>query len=116
MKYSYSFSGPATHDIESALDYVEYTLFNRPAAKALAQAVREEIGIILDNPELYAVIDEPVLKSKGIRFAMVKNYLMFYSFSRENKTVTIYRFLHGSRNWMSLLRHSLAADQTNITK
>ena len=106
MKYSYSFSGPAAHDIESAIDYVEYTLFNRPAAKALSQAVREEINIILDNPELYAVIDDPVLKANGIRFAMVGNYLLFYSFSRENRTVTIYRFLHGRRNWMSILRQS----------
>jgi plasmid stabilization system protein ParE len=110
VKYSYSFSGPATHDIESALDYVEYALLNRPAAKALAQTVREEIGIILDNPELYAVIYEPVLKSNGIRFAMVKNYMLFYRFSKENKAVTIYRFLHGSRNWMSILRQSFTIE------
>ena len=110
MRYTCFFSGPATHDIESALDYVEYALFNRPAAKALAQAVRDEIAIIVDNPELYAIIDDPVLKANGVRFAMVKNYLLFYSFSRENRTVTIYRFLHGRSNWMSILRQSFTTE------
>ena len=106
MGYSVIINDPAEQDINSALDYIEYSLFNQAAAISLFNDLNDEIDRLSQNPELYAIIDDPVLKPNGVRFAMVRNYLLFYSFSRENKTVTIYRFLHGRRNWISILRHS----------
>ena len=106
MGYSVIINGSSEQDINSVLDYIEYSLFNQAAAISLFNDLNEEIDRLSQNPEIFAVIDDPVLKANGIRFAMVKNYLLFYSFSRENKTVTIYRFLHSRRNWMSILRQS----------
>jgi len=106
MGYSVIISGPAEQDINSVLDYIEYSLFNHAAAISLFKNLNEEIDRISQNPDIFAAIDDHVLKANGVRFTMVRNYLLFYSFSRENKTVTIYRFLHGRRNWMSILRQS----------
>ncbi len=106
MGYSVIINGQAEQDIKSAIDYIEYSLFNQSAAMSLFNDLNEEIDRISQNPDIFAVIDDPVLKAAGVRFAMVGNYLLFYSFSRENRTVTIYRFLHGRRNWMSILRQS----------
>ena len=35
--------------------------------------------------------------------AMIKNYLLFYVVDENSKTVTVIRFLHGRRNWKSIL-------------
>jgi len=34
---------------------------------------------------------------------MIKNYLLFYVVEEDHKTVTVIRFLHGRRNWKSIL-------------
>ncbi|MBR6348633.1 MAG: type II toxin-antitoxin system RelE/ParE family toxin [Spirochaetales bacterium] len=106
MGYSVIINGSAEQDINSVLDYIEYSLCNQAAAISLFNDLNEEIDRISQNPDIFAVIDDLVLKAAGVRFAMVGNYLLLYSFSRENRTVTIYRFLHGKRNWMSILRQS----------
>ena len=39
----------------------------------------------------------------GIRLVTVKNYLVFYVISEENKRVCIIRFLHSKQNWNAVL-------------
>ena len=48
------------------------------------------------------MLDE-VLAQKGYRKLIVQNYIAFYIVSHERKTVTVYRVLHGRRQWEALL-------------
>ena len=66
----------------------------------------EKISNLSDYPEKYQLVEDPVLKTWGIRFVVVKNYLAFYTISEETKTVHIIRFLYGKRNWPVILRQS----------
>lgn len=55
-------------------------------------------------PAKFAVVDEPVLISWGIRIFRVNNYLVFYRIDEAANTVHVVRFLYGKRNWKSVLR------------
>jgi len=50
---------------------------------------------------MYPAVPDEYLASKGFRFVMVKNYMLFYIVI-ENEVI-ILRFLYGSRDWMNLL-------------
>ena len=58
------------------------------------------------------VQSEPVLKSWGIGFVRVKNYLAFHTISKENRAVYIVRFLYGKRDWVSVLKQDLHKEST----
>jgi hypothetical protein len=51
-----------------------------------------------------AVVSDEYLSSLEIRFAMVKNYMMFYIV--DNKQINFIRFMYGRRDWINILRNS----------
>lgn len=108
--YSVIVSKVAKVDIMSAYDYIELSLHNPSAADALLAEIEREVGDLKENPSICAVTDDPVLKTAGLRFSIVKNYLLFYSVSISEKTITIIRFLSGRMNWRSILRQSFTID------
>lgn len=108
--YSTIFSVDSMKDIKSSSDYIEFSLHNPVAADSLLEELDEELDNLEENPFICAVIDDPVLKAAGLRFSIVKNYLLFYTVSIKEKTITIIRFLNGRMNWRSILRQSFTID------
>ena len=47
------------------------------------------------------------LTEKGLRFAIIKNYLMFFIVDEENKIVTVIRFLYRRRDWKNILKQKM---------
>jgi len=109
-KYTVIVSKDAKEDFMSAYNYIELSLHNPSAADALLEEIEKEVGNLRENPFIRAVIDDPVLKAVGLRFSIVKNYLLFYTVSISEKTITIIRFLSGRMNWRSILRQSFTID------
>jgi len=55
----------------------------------------------IDNIYLYSIIRDEYLASKGYRFSIVNNYLMFFVVNE--KQIEIIRFLYGYRDWIKML-------------
>jgi hypothetical protein len=53
---------------------------------------------------MYPAVPDEYLASKGFRFTMVKNYMLFYSV--EEKEINTSRFLYGHRNWIKILENT----------
>ena len=53
-----------------AADYIEFTLKNPTAADNLLDVATEQIGSLADLPQKFRLVDDPVLASWGIRFAI----------------------------------------------
>ena len=70
-------------------------------------AATEQIGSLAVLPQKFCLVDDPVLASWGIRFAIINNYLAFYTIYEEKQTVIIVRFLYQKSNWTSILRQGL---------
>ena len=105
-RYSAAFTESAKKDIKESVDYIEFSLHNPSAADRLMDKIDEELENLEFNPYSCAVIDDPLLQTIGLRFCIVENYLLFYTVSEEEKSISVIRFLHGRRNWMSILRQS----------
>ena len=105
MSYKIRISNRAQADIDRAADHIEYVLKNPQAADSLLDEVDEVISSLVTMPERYAVVDDDVLASWGIRFTRVKNYLAFYTIDDDHRTVFIVRFLFGRSDWLTILRN-----------
>ena len=65
----------------------------------------------LDNlqlmPNAWPLVKEDHLATKWYRSFLAKNYLVFYKIFEDEKIVRMYRFLHSSRDWVSILKEDL---------
>lgn len=104
MTYKIHITKKAEKDIESAADYIEFTLFNPKAAYGLLDKLEKAINSLAFAPKMHPLVDDPVLKSWGIRFVPIDNYLAFYVVDDALKTVFLTRFLYGKREWIRLLK------------
>jgi plasmid stabilization system protein ParE len=50
-------------------------------------------------------IADEYLKSKGIKYVMIRNYMMFYTINEDRKAVDVIRFLYGRRDWKRILEN-----------
>ena len=88
-------------ELKSAVYYIRHDLQNPIAANNLKEEVKKTYKKIKENPFLYPAVPDEYLASIGFRFAMVKNYLLF--FKVKEKQINIDRFLYGHRDWMNIL-------------
>ena len=65
----------------------------------LISKIRKSIKTLKDNPEIYTIIADNV-----IRKLIVDNYIVFYRI--KNDSVEIARIMHG-RNWINLLKKEI---------
>lgn len=110
MSYEIRITTAAEKDIENAADYIERVLYNPQAVDALLDAIETKVANLADFPQQFSVVDDSVLRTWGIRFAQVKNYLIFYTVSEQDKRVDILRFLYGKRDWASILGQELSME------
>ena len=104
MSYKIHITKKAEADLESAADYIEFTLINPDAAIKLLDDANKAIQSLASAPKSRQLVDDPVLKAWGIRYVLVNNYMAFYIIDEPMKTVHIVRFLYGKRNWIQILK------------
>ena len=104
MNYEIHITKTAEKDMVAAADYIEFNLHNPQAADRLLDEAEEKIINLSQFPQMFSLVDDPVLKSWGIRIVPVNNYLIFYTLSEFQKQVYIVRFLYEKRNWIHILK------------
>ncbi|MCL1928440.1 MAG: type II toxin-antitoxin system RelE/ParE family toxin [Treponema sp.] len=99
--FNVKFSNYLFEDVESSVNYIKYVLQNPVAAKRLKNEVQKAYKKIKENPLIYPLVPVEYLASKGYRFSMIKNYMLF--FKVKEKQINIVRFLYGPRDWINIL-------------
>lgn len=107
MIYKVIVTKSALEDIRSAVRYISDTLMNKKAANNLLDELDEKIGLLSEQPYINPLVRDSFLASNGFRFQSVNNYLAFYIIHEETKTVSVIRFQHSRRDWISLLKNTL---------
>ena len=110
MSYDIHITRKAEADINEAADTIEFTLFNPTAADDLIDEAERKINALSPFPEMHPVVDDPVLKSWGIRFTVVDHYLAFYVISESDHIIHIVRFLYQRRDWIAILRKGISLE------
>lgn len=102
-KYKIQFSKDARKDLIDIYSYIKYNLQEPNIAKKLVKKIREEVYKLEDNPTIYAIIKDEIIKKREIRKIKVNNYIVFYRLEENNKIVEIVRIMYGRRNWTNIL-------------
>ncbi len=85
-------------DLDSTLTYIRTVLFNDTAADNLLDATEDKVAKIAENPTLYPIYHDDDIARRGYHYAIVGNFLIFFTVNDEEKSVFIARFLYGGQN------------------
>ena len=99
--YKLNFARHFQEDVKSTVNYIKNALQASDASEKIKDEIRKTYKNIKQNPLVYPVVPDDDLVSKGFRFVMVKNYMLFYTVEEEQ--INFIRFLYGRRNWVNIL-------------
>jgi len=111
MIYSKEFSKAAIKDIRRTNLYLKDTLKNRNASSRLITSTEAKVNELIIFPFQHPIVQDPVLKLYKIRYAQIKNYLIFYTVDENSKIVYIVRFLYARSDWNNILKKSIQYDE-----
>ncbi len=100
-KYNIEYSKESKQDLIGIKQYIKYNLQEPETSQKLISKIRNEINNLKSNPEIYAIIDDGLIKKLEIRKLIVDNYIVFYRI--KNNNIEIVRVMYGRRNWINLL-------------
>ena len=100
-KYNIEYSKESKQDLIGIKQYIKYNLQEPEIAQKLITKIRTQIDSLKYSPEIYAIIDEDIIKKLEIRKLIVDNYIVFYRI--KNDSIQIVRIMYGRRNWINLL-------------
>ena len=100
-KYNIEYSKESKEDLIEIKQYIKYNLQEPETANKLITKIRKSIRTLKDNPEIYSIINDDIIKKLEIRKLIVDNYIIFYRI--KNDSIEIVRIMYGRRNWINLL-------------
>ncbi|MBQ8781312.1 MAG: type II toxin-antitoxin system RelE/ParE family toxin [Oscillospiraceae bacterium] len=98
MAYKLVISQSFADDLDDVLNCISHKLYNPTAANTLLANADEVVSYIKDNPFLYPLYHDEKLAERGYHYAVISNYLLFYTIDETEETVNIARFLYGGQN------------------
>ena len=99
--YNIEYSKESKEDLIRIKQYIKYNLQEPETANKLISKIRKSIKTLKDNPNIYTIIDDDVIRKLEIRKLIVDNYIVFYRIKNDN--IEIVRIMYGRRNWINLL-------------
>jgi len=88
--YHVDITEPAEHDMLEAAKYIAEKFQNLQAANRLLDEADDAIFSLEEMPYRYPLVNDDYLASLGMRFILVRNYIVFYIVREERKTVPGY--------------------------
>ena len=104
MNYSVNITDLAEEDILATVKYISNALKNPIVANNLLDEIEKHEKKLEEMPNIYPFVNDEYLSQKGIKYVIIKNYLMFFTIDEKNKIVNVIRFLYGRMNWQIILK------------
>jgi plasmid stabilization system protein ParE len=101
--YSVYITDAAEEDIQRTVKYIAAVLKAPIAANNLLDEIERYERLLEDTPNMFSFVPDKYLRAKGIKYVMVKKYMMFYIINEDKNTVNVIRFLYGHRDWKRIL-------------
>lgn len=100
-KYNIEYSKESKEDLMGIKQYIKYNLQEPEIANRLISNIRKSIKTLKDNPKIYTIIDDEMIRRLEIRKLILDNYIVFYRI--KDDSIEIVRIMYGRRNWINLL-------------
>lgn len=94
---------PAADDLKGIAAYIANELREPSIATKLVDKIKEAVMSLSEMPARHSLVADENLANQKIQKIMVDNYMVFYTFSEKDTTVTVIRILYGRRDWVNLL-------------
>ena len=101
-KYNIEYSKEVKEDLIRIKQYIKYNLQESEIANKLPSKIRMSIKTLKDSPEIYAIINDDIIKKLEIRKLIVDNYIIVF-YRIKNDSIETARIMYGRRNWINLL-------------
>lgn len=96
-------SKSAHQDLERIVSYIIVKLASPMAATHFLDQIEKSYDYLKNNPYMYAKCQNIRLEKEGYRKIPIKNYLLVYKVTEEDKIVNILRFFYGPQDYFKLL-------------
>ena len=93
----------AEEKILATVRYISNELKAPIAANNLLDEIERHEEILGKTPNIFPNVPDEFLATKGIKFAIIKKYLMFFTVDEGEKVVNVIRFMYGRRDWKNIL-------------
>lgn len=101
--YKLIISESANEDLDRIITYIVNNLCNPSAATSLLNEIEARYLLLLSNPKIYELCQDPRLAIQGYRKAVIKNYAMIYRIDEVEKTIGIIRFFYSAMDFVKLI-------------
>lgn len=98
MSYSVDITPEAEADIENIFGYVSTELEAPDSAFKLVNDIYDAIDSLADMPNRNQVINREPWKSRGVRFAYIKNFRIHYIVREERNKVIVFNVMYYRKN------------------
>lgn len=101
--YTYELTPSAVNDLKEAMEYISLQLCAKDSAIALLDEVQSAIEHACLFPQAAASVNDPLLKRKGYRKLVVKNYIILYIPDHQRRKLNIMRIVYFARDYLKEL-------------
>ena len=101
--YTYRITPSAFRDLQEIGDYIAGQLFAPESAAGLLRAIQEAIEAACAYPLSLPRVNDALLKVKGYRKIIVRNYIVFVIADEENRRLDVMRVMYYARNYLKEL-------------
>lgn len=88
----------AQNDLHDIYEYIAFTLLSPENAASTVRRIIETVRSLEQLPERNPLYGDEPWRSRGLRFAATRNYLIFYMVDSAAQTASVARILYGGRN------------------
>ena len=83
-KYNIEYSKESKQDLIGIKQYIKYNLQEPEIAQKLITKIRTQIDSLKYSTEIYAIIDDDIIKKLEIRKLIVDNYIVFFRIKNDS--------------------------------
>ncbi|MFI3169711.1 MAG: type II toxin-antitoxin system RelE/ParE family toxin [Faecalibacterium sp.] len=101
--YKLQVTHQAAEELERITDYIAVQLDSPGAALDWLLEVDKHYERLENTPYMYEACHDAILRRKGYRRIVIRNYILVYKIAELEKTVQILHFFHGTQNYEMLI-------------
>ena len=101
--YTYQLTPSAIEDLQEIGDYIAKQLHAPESAVNLLREIEAAVAAACAFPLSLPEINDPLLRMKGYRKIIVKNYIAFVLPDQEQQILNVMRVLYSARDYMKEL-------------
>ena len=98
MGFRIKFTNQAALDLSKIVEYIRDELYSPKAAEHFYHNVDKKLKKIRENPLMYPLSQDELLRAKGYHTVVIGNYLLFYLINEDTNIIYISRIIYSKRD------------------